>query len=123
MVKWSPPFLWPGQHIKYFDIAVKNLTDGSIELDRVNTAFSDTIVSYTKRLSQQQVQMCTELLLGITAIDSNNRSLHTINVIGRYPSSESSIFNLLSLMAVAITNVIVRGTFLLWTCCGQQKTS
>ena len=89
MVKWSPPFLWPGQHIDHFQVRVHNLTDGSIMLDRVNTTFKDDLVSYVKHLTRQQIQMCTELLFSITAIDTSDRplSLETIKIVGKSISS------------------------------------
>ena len=87
MVKWSPPFLWQGQHINYFQVRVHNLTDGSIMVDRVNTTFKDVLVIYVKHLTQHQVQMCTELLFCITAIDDSDRILKTINITGKSTSS------------------------------------
>lgn len=87
VVKWSPPFLWQGQHINYFQVRVHNLTDGSIMVDRVNTTFKDVLVIYVKHLTQHQVQMCTELLFCITAIDDSDRILKTINITGKSTSS------------------------------------
>ena len=89
MVKWSPPFLWPGQHIDHFQVRVRNLTDGSAMLDRVNATYKDNLVSYIKHITRQQVQMCTELLFLITAIDTNDRplSFKTIKITGKSISS------------------------------------
>ena len=86
---WSPSFIWHGYHITYFHIAIKNKTNSSeVDHDRVNTTFSDVIVSYTYRISHLQADMCTELIFIVTAFDNNERSLQPFNVTGRYPSSE-----------------------------------
>ena len=87
VVKWSPPFLWQGQHINHFQVGVHNLTDGGIVVDRVNTTFKDVLVTYVQHLTQHQLQMCTELLFSITAIDHSNGILKTINITGKSTSS------------------------------------
>ena len=87
VVKWSPPFVWPGQHINHFQVRVHNLTDGGIVADRINTTFKDVLVTYVNHLTQHQLQMCTELLFCITAIDDSDGILKTINITGKSTSS------------------------------------
>ena len=55
LLKWSPPFLWPGYHIDYFIVSTINKTDGHlIVIDRINTTFNDVAVKLIKSFDGQQ---------------------------------------------------------------------
>ena len=89
LLEWSPPFLWPGQHIQYFTITTTDLNDGNVTHHRVNTTFNDTVLSLTIELDvyeQKAWCTCTEFLFEIFAIGFEQ--LPSFNVTGRYFSRE-----------------------------------
>ena len=89
LLQWSPPFLWPGHHIKYFRISVTNKENVNVILhDRVNATYSDPVVSFTWSIDEHQGQECTEFVFGISAVDDRDRELQNFNVIRGYPSSK-----------------------------------
>ena len=90
LLEWSPPFLWPGQHIDYFIIKVVILNDGSITHYLVNTTFDDAIVSLTVELDTYDLTMsaCTEFLFSILAIGPDQVELPSFNVTGIFLSRE-----------------------------------
>lgn len=86
---WSPPFLWPGHVIVYYNIFIINKTDGSTMHHGINATF-DIMMSLPINIGDQQRQSCTELLFVITAIDNNFSFLHqSFNVTERIQSSEN----------------------------------
>ena len=46
-LKWSPPFLWPGERIHQYNVSVTNKNDESISHHLINTSFTDPIVSFS----------------------------------------------------------------------------
>ena len=90
LLEWSPPFLWPGQHIDYFIIKVVILNDGSIAHYLVNTTFDDTIIPLTVELDTYDLRVCacTEFLFRISAIGPGQVELPSFNVTGRFLSCE-----------------------------------
>ena len=88
LLEWSPPYLWPGEHIEYFIITVTKLKDGSIIRHMVNTSFNNTIVSLTVELDSFMYDLCTcnEFLFKIVAVGPDLAELPSSNVTGRYHS-------------------------------------
>ena len=85
IIKWSPPFLWPGHRIKYFNITVINMSDGSvIAYYRVNTTFSDQVVTLSLSTDDIDGLNCTEFEFRISAI--SNMTLQLFTIAGGYPS-------------------------------------
>ena len=77
-LKWSPPFLWPGQRIDYYNVSFINTTDGNISYYRVNTSYTSSLASLTT-----EIQQCTTTTLNIyiTAINNNNMTaLEVFNI-------------------------------------------
>ena len=70
---WSPPFLWPGHAIEYFNVSITNESDGSVTYHRINNTFNDSVVSYGKEM-QEEPLMCTDITLNISAISAYNYS-------------------------------------------------
>ena len=66
---WSPPFLWPGNRIQYYNITFTNRSTGSISYSRMNSTYNDQIVTFAREI---QIQICssTELKICISAISS-----------------------------------------------------
>jgi hypothetical protein len=90
LLKWSPPFLWPGYHIDYFVVSTINKTDDHlITVDRINASFNDVILTLNKSLNDEHVEDCNEFTFSITAF-SDNYGVHpqTFNVTGGFPSGE-----------------------------------
>ena len=65
---WSPPFLWPGRRIQYYNISFVNKTDGSIAYYRVNSTFSDQLVIFTRMIYQNEKCTETEIEFTISAV-------------------------------------------------------
>lgn len=90
LLEWSPPFLWPGQHIDYFIIKAIKLNDGNITHYQVNSTFSDVIVSLTVELDMYDLTVCTctEFLFRIFAVGPDLEELPSFNVTGNFLSCE-----------------------------------
>ena len=78
-VRWSPPFLWPGQAIEYYNVSLMIEKDGSVYSQRVNSTFSDPLVSYIQQMSGERLS-CTSFTFYITAINSSGSSFQTFNI-------------------------------------------
>ncbi len=90
LLKWSPPFLWPGYHIDYFVISTINKTDDHlITVDRINASFNDVILTLNKILNDEHIKDCNEFTFSISAF-SDIYGVHpqTFNVTGGFPSGE-----------------------------------
>ena len=70
---WSPPFLWPGHAIQYFNISITNKSDGSVTYHETNSNFGDRVVSFTKDIQEESL-MCTEMTVNISAISNYSYS-------------------------------------------------
>lgn len=77
-VTWSPPFLWPGHAIDHYLVSFVNHSDGSVNSQRVNSTFSDHVLSYTKQMPGQSLH-CTAFSFCISAADFSG-SLQTYNI-------------------------------------------
>ena len=90
LLEWSPPFLWPGQHIDHFIIKIVMLNDGSIAHYLVNTTFDDAIASLTVEMDTYDLTVCacSEFSFRIFAIGPDQVELPSFNVKGRFRSCE-----------------------------------
>ena len=79
ILEWSPPYLWTGHHIQYYNISITNATDGKVTYDRINATFSNSVV--THNISHQD-QKCTEFVFGISAVTTAGEILKTYEVMG-----------------------------------------
>ena len=89
VVKWSPPFLWPGHSIEYYNISVTNPSNVNTTYHRVNTTYSDALVSFP--FSSQVNQNCMEFLFVISAVKKQSDSeedLEDISVVGGFPTGK-----------------------------------
>ena len=72
-VTWSPPFLWPGHAIQYFNVSITNKSDGSATYHQINSSFNDRVVSFTKEIHEGSL-MCSEITVNISAISAYSYS-------------------------------------------------
>ena len=70
---WSPPFLWPGHAIQYFNVSVTNKNDGSVTYHQINSTFDDSVISFKLEI-QEEPLMCTEFTFNISAISAYSYS-------------------------------------------------
>ena len=90
LLKWSPPFLWPGYNIDYFVVSIINKTgDHLIAVNRINATFNDVISTLSKRLSDEHAKDCNEFTFSISAFsDYHGAHPQIFNVTGGFPSGE-----------------------------------
>lgn len=74
-VHWSPPFLWPGRAIQSYDIILLfvNETDESATYHKINSSFSDRVVSFTKELQEESIMKCTKITVNVTALSARKQ--------------------------------------------------
>ena len=89
LLKWSPPFLWPGSVIGHY--LIKFSTVGATESDkmiyRINATFRDAIISFLKTSDHPtEILHCSEILFDISAITDhdNGTELASFTVVGGY---------------------------------------
>ena len=88
LLEWSPPFLWPGYHIEYFNVIVTNQkNDRVVHHTTVNASFDDIIVSLIIELDaySHDLSTCTEFLF---TVEPDQIELPPFSVIRRYLSRE-----------------------------------
>ena len=78
-VQWSPPFLWPGRAIEYYNVSLVLESDGSVYSERINSTFSDPLVSYTQPVSSESLS-CASFTFYITAINSSGSAFQTFSI-------------------------------------------
>ena len=85
LVKWSPPFLWPGHSINHYIISIGG-TGESRSIHYVNATFDDAVVTFLEVSDNSEIWNCNELQIAISAITDNSDSteLPTFTVIGGY---------------------------------------
>lgn len=99
LLKWSPPYLWPGHSIDYYQITVSK-TDGSGNILRnarnfvVNATFSDTIITFILDANltvgaDLEWPFSSVYVFGISAvsidyIDNDKSELDQFFIVGRY---------------------------------------
>ena len=72
MLQWSPPFLWPGYHIDYFNVSTINKTDDNIiTFDIINATFNELVNTYyhVRNVSGREWQLseCEQLTFEISS--------------------------------------------------------
>ena len=74
---WSPPFIWPGYRIAYYNVSVTTRNKGSTAYYRVNSNvdYSNPIVSFANEIYRTETLMCTELYFCIAPTTTSNHSL------------------------------------------------
>ena len=87
ILKWSPPFLWPGHSIQYYNISIIN--DRRITYSYLlNATFSDVTVSFTTFAEDSTIESCDTLEFFISAVssdsDTESEDLTTFHVYGGY---------------------------------------
>ena len=94
LLKWSPPFLWPGRSIDNYIINLISINNSQVKNDMfyVNATFSDAVVSFLKVSDNPtEILSCNEILFGISAVTDDNGTdseLSSFTVVGGYlPSS------------------------------------
>ena len=93
LLKWSPPFLWPGYHIDYFVVSTINKTnDHLIAVNRINATFNDVILTLSKSLSDEHENNCNKFMFSISAF-SDYYGVHPqiFNIIGGFSSGEKKL--------------------------------
>ena len=88
-MKWSPPFLWPGQAIEHYDLFVTNENKESV-YHRVNTTFRDDVVTFTAVAEHPQaIMMCNDLNFCVSAVSRDpTKKLPSYTVVGGYIPSK-----------------------------------
>ena len=89
LLRWSPPFLWSGSTIAYYNMSVTNM-NGDSDFYRVNTSFDDAIVSFSLVANQSQtIEFCDQLTFMISPITKDNdMTLKSFVIIGGFIPSE-----------------------------------
>lgn len=85
ILKWSPPYLWPAQAIDYYNISVFESYNNVLR-DRVDTTFSEAVVSWQPAEKIKETQTCTPLTFVITAVSSDS-DLVPVSITGGYLTS------------------------------------
>lgn len=90
LLMWSPPFLWRGSSIEYFNISVTN-SHGHQIYYHVNASFSDAVVFFEVVANESQnMQTCDELRFAISAISTDLTTLESYVITGGYiPSNHN----------------------------------
>ena len=97
ILTWSPPFLWPGQAIQYYNVSITNTSDGITTYHKINSMFNDVTVTYTRQMPSE-IFICTEIIFGVSAVNQSGYALHNF-----ITSSESCMhFKLLNLFSLCI---------------------
>ena len=83
LLKWSPPFLWPGYSIDYYNISITN--NGSITYSHaLNATFKDVLVSFLTFAEDSDIQSCHVLKILLSAVSSDAEDLTTYHVNGGF---------------------------------------
>ena len=89
LVQWSPPFLWPGSAIDFYNVSIINNGTGTVHFERENASFDDRVVNYTL---QGDDQNCTHYTVGILAV-TGSASLSTVYVTGGFSLRKCMVNN------------------------------
>lgn len=89
LLKWSPPFLWPGHLINHYNISVSNTTGSDKMFYRVNSTLHDAIVSFLKTSDSPAENFhCNGMIFEITAVSESGSNLESFVVTGGYLPSQ-----------------------------------
>ena len=94
LLKWSPPFLWPGRVIDHYYVYMTgdDMQPGDKKFYRVNATFRDPVVSFLKTSDNPtEIWRCSEIQFDISAITDNGTELASFTVIGGYLPSTITI--------------------------------
>ena len=80
-LKWCPPYLWTGHHIKYYTVSITNKTDGTVTYNHINATFSDSVVAFEMK---HQHYECTEFVFLLFAVSGDDVHLQSYEVTGGY---------------------------------------
>ena len=83
LLKWSPPYLWPGSSIDYYIISISGTTK---TYHLVNASFDDTIATFLETADNPDgIQSCNKLTFSVSAVTHRNScKLASFTVIGGY---------------------------------------
>ena len=85
LLKWSPPFLWPGRVIDHYCVSIADAAESDKMFYRVNSTFSDAVVSFLKTSNNPtEIRHCNEIQFGISAVTDDGTELETFTVVGGY---------------------------------------
>lgn len=82
-LKWSPPFLWPGRPILYFNLSIVDWSRESPSHQIINSTFSERIVIFIFEINKSWIPenlTCTEITFSISAVGMHDSEpLEAIN--------------------------------------------
>ena len=81
LLKWSPPFLWPGYSIDYYNISVMNNSH------LINATFNDTLVSFMIFAEESSIESCHVLEICLSAVSNDTQCLTTFHINGGFVPS------------------------------------
>ena len=87
LLRWSPPFLWPGSVIDHYLISTVGTAESDKMIYRVNATFHDVVVSFLKTSDHPtEILYCSEILFDISAVTDrdNGTELASFTVVGGY---------------------------------------
>ena len=104
---WSPPFIWPGHRIAYYNISVTERNEGSISHYRVNSSVdhSNPTVSFANKLYRTETLMCTELYFCISPITTSN---YTLVEVCNSSDSSLPLCECICTLSCLVTSVIIK---------------
>ena len=82
LLKWSPPFLWPGRSIHHYNVSIDR-PSRKMMFYYVNATFSDAVVTFLK-VSDNPTEIWRCYEIKISAIADNGTELSTFTVVGVY---------------------------------------
>ena len=105
---WSPPFLWPGQRIDYYNISVTNGNDGNTEYYRLNSSYSAKIVTFTLNADESHPSTfsCNYITFSIVAFEKLSSLLpylHESELIWTLPSCKLHDLKLVIMFVLIFT--------------------
>ena len=93
LLKWSPPFLWPGYSIEFYNISVMNsglITNNFL----LNATFDDALVPFTIFAEDSNIESCHVLEILLSAVTSDAQHLTTFHINGSFiPSVYSKLYH------------------------------
>ena len=76
---WSPPFLWPGNRINYYNVSLTYNRDGRLTSYLVNGTYSVKVETLTWEI-RSLTCTSTHFLFSVSAISHLNSSLQVFNI-------------------------------------------
>ena len=91
LVKWSPPYLWPGYSIDHYIISIGG-TGKSTALNDVNAMYHDAVATFLEISDTPEIWNCNELQFGISAITNDRIVLQPFTIVGGYLPGTTIMF-------------------------------